>query len=183
MKRSYHLCVILFLQLLIGCHSNDLSRDKALALIKKEFPYPTVKGYYLFLGDPATTPKVTAASLDTSYYTIVVRKVPFSHENLIVLTDKSKPFLLPVEEKERADLINRVRTADEDIISVTGIKMLADGKKAIVDYTTQYKNLTPFSVLDKSLIAGKDNDQKAYFSLYDDGWRLEKKPGLDFMGE
>jgi hypothetical protein len=99
-------------------------------------------------------------------------------------TDKAKPFLLPVEEKDKADHIAKVRAAEEDIIAVNGIKMLGQGKKAIVEYTTQYKDLTPFAAMDKDkLIGGKENSRKAYFSRFDDGWRLEKKPGLAFMAE
>jgi len=49
-----------------------------------------------------------------------------------------------------------------------------DGKSAVAEYTTNYKNITPFSSLVNTDFSKEDTHQ-VYFALYDDGWRLEKK--------
>jgi hypothetical protein len=62
---------------------------------------------------------------------ITVDKTPsFKIHPIITLTDKAKPFLLPLGEKDKADHIVRVRAAEEDIIAITGIKMLGQNKKS-----------------------------------------------------
>jgi len=184
MKKTSFLAAAFFLSLLIGCSSKTLSRENALELIKKQYPYPAVQVYSIFTADPAFSQKIIDAGLANEGLINVDKTPSFKIHPIITFTDKAKPFLLPVEEKDKADHIARVRAAEEDIIAVTGIKMLGQGKKAIVEYTTQYKDLTPFAAIDKDqLVGGKTNSKKAYFSLFDDGWRLEKKPGLDFMTE
>jgi hypothetical protein len=55
---------------------------------------------------------------------------------------------------------------------VTGIKTGSSGKEATVDYTTTYKNITPFSVL-VPIDFKKQSTRHANFTLYDNGWRLE----------
>jgi len=64
--------------------------------------------------------------------------------------------------------------AEEQIKEVTSIKMMDDGKSAVAEYTTNYKNITPFSSLVNTDFSKEDTHQ-VYFALYDDGWRLEKK--------
>lgn len=184
MKPSFSLAIAASFLLLSGCNSQNLTREKALELITKQYPYPSVKGYYIFTDDPASSQAVIDAGMAANGYITVDKKLSLKRHPIITFTDKAKPFLLPVEEKEKADFIQRLRIAQEDIIDVTGIRLLGQGKKAIVEYTTQYKDLTPFAVLEKDkLITGKVNNRKAYLSLYDDGWRVEKNPGLDFMAE
>lgn len=56
---------------------------------------------------------------------------------------------------------------------VTGIKLIGEGKRAMVEYTINYEDVTPFSALIKTNFNGVST-YTAYFSLYDDGWRLEK---------
>jgi hypothetical protein len=49
-----------------------------------------------------------------------------------------------------------------------------DGKRAVAENTTGYKNLTPVATLNKERLNGKTT-HKAYFALGDKGWRLEKR--------
>ncbi|MBB6498957.1 hypothetical protein [Pedobacter cryoconitis] len=58
--------------------------------------------------------------------------------------------------------------------------MLNGNKSAIAEYTIKYKNITHFVELIPRKLNQLDTI-KAYFSLFDDGWRIEKKPGLEFM--
>lgn len=184
MKIQHSSILALTFVALFGCSSNELSREKAFALIQKEHPYPNPTGYYLFTADPPVAQKVLAVGLEDKGYVIVQRKQRWQDmgKPLIHFTEKSRTFFLPSAEQDKDSTVQRVRTGQENIIAITGIKLLAKGKKAIVEYTTQIGNLTPFSVLG-DLHANQVKTQKAYFSLYDDGWRIEKKPDMDFWIE
>lgn len=63
---------------------------------------------------------------------------------------------------------------------MTNIRKNGSGNKAVVDYSTAYKNVTPFAKL-TTIDFNKTKNNKAYFALGDEGWKLEKKPDIDFM--
>ncbi len=77
-------------------------------------------------------------------------------------------------ERDKSINVQKVKLAEEELKEVTGIKMMDDNKSAVAEYTTTYKNVTPFSSLVNTDFSKEDTHQ-AYFALYDDGWRLEKK--------
>ena len=52
---------------------------------------------------------------------------------------------------------------------------MEDGKQAVAEYTTAYKNVSGFSALTHINFNKPAATHKANFALYDDGWRLEKK--------
>jgi len=66
---------------------------------------------------------------------------------IIQLTDKAQPYLLTTPEKDKSINIQKVKLAEEQLKQVTGIKTMDDGKSAVAEYTTTYKNVTPFSSL------------------------------------
>ncbi len=184
MKLTVFQLLAVFAIALSSCSSSELSRPNALELIKKEYKYPITTDWAIFTGDPAHAKKLLDAGLEQEGYVVVQRtqKMKDTGKPWISFTDKATQFLLPIKEEDKKYAIQKVRTGEEDIIAITGIKMLSKGRKAVVEYTTQYEQLTPFAVL-AHLQANKPNTRTAYFSLYDDGWRVERKPGLDFMGE
>jgi hypothetical protein len=47
-------------------------------------------------------------------------------------------------------------------------------KNAVAEYTTSYKNVNDFAPLVNKDYK-KQETKKAYFVLYDDGWKLEKR--------
>jgi hypothetical protein len=98
----------------------------------------------------------------------------------IAFTAKSQPFLLETSEKDKARLIQKVKLADVEVVEVTNIRTNGSGNKAVIDYSTAYKNGTPFAKL-TTIDFNKQETNKAYFALGDQGWRLEDKPDLDFM--
>lgn len=93
---------------------------------------------------------------------------------IIQLSGKAQPYLLPTPEKDKSINVQKVKLAEEELNEVTGIKMMDDGKTAVAEYTTSYKNVTPFSALVNTDFKKEDTHQ-ANFALYDDGWRLERK--------
>ena len=164
--------------LLTAC-SNDiknLGREEALNLLKQQTEYPKVVDYDLFCGDPAFVRKVLDAGLETQGLLTVQRTQKLSDvgKPIIQLTDKAQPYLLPTPEKDKSINVQKVKLAEEQLKEVTGIKMTDNGKSAVVEYTTTYKNVTPFSSL-VNIDFSKEDTHQAYFALYDDGWRLEKK--------
>lgn len=155
--------------------SQDLSREEALILIKQEEGYPMVIDYDIFCGDPEFAKNVLDAGLEAQGLVIVQRTQKLSEVGnpLIRFSEKAQPYLLPTSEEDKSVKIQKVKLAEEELQEVTGIKMLNDNKSAIAEYTTSYINVTPFSALAQTDFNEKVN-HTALFSLYDDGWRLEK---------
>lgn len=178
MKKVLYL--ILVTVFVTSCSSNKFTREKAAELIKKN--YPQVSDWDIYCGDPQFAKKVLDTDLEKDGYLTVKRTQKFSEigQPWIIFMDKAKPYFLTTPPEDKKSEIQKVKVADIEFREVTGMKLLADNKKAIVEYTALYKNITPFAILSK-VDDKKELRRTAYFSLYDDGWREEKKPDLDFM--
>lgn len=176
-----NLFLILVCTVFVGCSSKELGREKAFELIQKNKEYPKIYDEDVFAGDPEHAQKIMTTNLEQNGYVTLNRKrTLFDDRPIIVFTEKSKPFLLETPTKDREHQVQKVKVADVILGEITGIKMLNENKSAIAEYTIHYKNVTPFV----ALVRGKLNHTdtvKAYFSLFDDGWRMEKKPGPEFM--
>ena len=174
MKKIMNLfmAVVLF----AACSSDKLDRDKALQLIQEKKLYPKVISYNVFTADPVYARRMLDAGLESSGLLTVQRtqKLMDAGKPLITFTDKAKPYLLPPSEENRKDNIQLIKIADEELEDIIGVQLLDGEKHAVVEYKTSYKNITPFSPLSK-LKLNEKNSHKAYFSLYDDGWRLVTK--------
>jgi len=185
--KPFHAGILcLFITIYASCSSSGLSREKAFAIIQKEMGYPKVSDWEIFTGDPKHAQKFLEAGLEQQGYGVVrkTERLMDMGKPYITLTEKSKEFWLPTKEEDKKYAIQLVRIAEETLVAVTGVKMLSSGKKAIVEYTTEFKKVTPFAaLLPVPVTPDKANANKAYFSLYDDGWRLEQKPDMDFMVE
>lgn len=67
--------------------------------------------------------------------------------------------------------IYTVKTSDWHIDEIAGIKFLSGNRQAVVNFSIMRDNLTPFGLaIYKSNLIKKF---QAYFTLYDDGWRVE----------
>lgn len=178
-KLSIHL--IIFSSLIVSCHPKEISREEALRLIHQEKSYPSVVDYDIYCSDPKYGRKVLDAGLEAAGLVTVLhtQKLADVGKPMVTFTTKAQPFLLLTSEKDKAVHIQKVKLADEEILGVVSITN-GTGNKAIVEYTTQYKNVTPFSTL-TSVDFNKDKTHKAYFTLNDQGWKLQKKPDVDFM--
>ena len=172
MKNTLNLLIAL---LLFGsCSSNDLDREKAFKLLQEEKTYPKVIDEEIYTGDPTHAKKVLDAGLEESGFVTIqrTRKIMDIGKPIISFTDKAKPYVLPQTSEDKKSAVWRVKIADEVLEEITGVQMLEGGKKATVEYRTAYKNITPFSKLIKYSLIEK-NSQKARFSFYDDGWRID----------
>lgn len=165
--------------LMFSCSSNELTREQAFEMIKSN--YPKTRDIDIYIADPGFAKRLIDAGLEEEGYVTVQRtqKLADIGEPLVQFTEKSQAFLLP-DETGSTSSIKKALLVEEDILEVTGIKMLQDNTKAIVEYTTKYTRTSPYIALTK-IDPEKTVTRKAYFSLYDDGWRIEEKPGVDFV--
>ena len=168
----YTACLII-----AACSSNEeLSREEALRLIQQDKQYPKVIDYDIYRSDPQFARAVLDAGLEKEGLVTVQRthKLADIGEPLIEFTDKAKPYMLPTSDEDRKMDIQKVKIADEELVEVTGIQTMGDGKQATAEYTTAYKNISDFSALTKTNFS-QTATYKAYFMLYDNGWRLQKE--------
>ena len=174
MKKIMNLfmAIILF----AACSSDKLDRDKALQLIQEKKLYPKIISYNVFIADAVYARRMLDAGLESSGLLTVQRtqKLMDAGKPLITFTDKAKPYLLPQTDEDKEDKIQLVKIADEVLEEVTGVQILEGDKRAIVEYKTSIKNVSPFSPLSK-LKLDEVRVRKVKFELYDDGWRLEEK--------
>jgi len=165
--------------LLSACSSNKLTRDKALSLIQKN--YPDTLDWEIFCGDPTWVKKIEKTTLVKDGFIEINQNRKQILDPYLIIKDKSKPYFLPTPPEDVEHKIQRVKVYETIPDKVTGIKMLTNNKKAIVKYTVEHKNVTPFIALTR-IDLSKQDERTAYFSLYDDGWKIEDKPDIDFIG-
>lgn len=173
---------IIAMLFITSCSSNTFTREKAKQMIEAEKMFPKPYTYNIFCGDPKHGLQAIDAGLETAGYVNVLKTKKYGDADKpwITFTDKSTPYLLPTPEKDKTYKIQLVKIADEEFVEITGLRLGQSKKTAMVEYTTVYKNISPFSVLiEKDL--KETNQRKAYFALYDDGWRYVKKPGPEFI--
>ncbi len=169
--------VLLSAFLVSGCNSKEeLSREKAFSLINEAMKFPRVIDYDVYSSDPEFAKMAIDKGLEKEGLVIVQRtqKLGDVGKPLVEFTSKAQPYLQPTSKKDKAIHVQKVKLADEDLVGVTGIKITEDGKQAVAEYTTAYKNVSGFSAL-TDVNFNKTAIHKANFTLYDDGWRLEKK--------
>ncbi|PZR22456.1 MAG: hypothetical protein DI535_26175 [Citrobacter freundii] len=173
---------IIAMFLFTSCSSNNFTREKAQKIIEAEKMYPSIFDYSIFCNDVPEAFKAVDAGLERDGYVNVIKTKKFNEAGKpwITFTDKATPYLLPTPEKDKPFQIQLVKIADEEFVEITGLRLGQAKKTAMVEYTTVYKNISPFVVFLKKELKEKNN-RKAYFALYDDGWRIVKKPGPEFI--
>ncbi|MGH2642971.1 MAG: hypothetical protein ACRDE2_03405, partial [Chitinophagaceae bacterium] len=156
--------------------------NKAFRIIEEAKLYPRLVDYDIFCADPSHARKILEVGLEEKGVQSVDRtqKLKDIGNPLIHFTEKAAPYLLPTSEEDRISKIQKVKLADEILDKITGIKTTHNGKSAVVEYTTICENISPFAVLLKRDLH-QPQKNKIYMSLYDDGWRIEKKPGFEFL--
>lgn len=159
-----------------GCSQEELSKAEALQTIKQKEAFPKPLDYAIYCSDPQFAKKLINAGLENKGLVTVqqTQKLDNAGEPLIRFTEKARTYLLSTPAAEKALDVQMVKIADEDIEEITGIKAEDDGKSALVEYTTIYKNATPFSALMPADFTGKRMTRHARFSLTENGWELIK---------
>lgn len=165
----------IFLIIIAGCKSKELSREEAFRLIQQKQQYPKVIDFDIYCSDPKYAKKAVDVGLEVQGMVTIqhIQKLADVGNPLIKFTPKAQAYLLPTPSKDKAIDVQKVKIADADLAEVTGIKTENDGKNAVAEFTVTYKNITPFSAL-TTINFNKKSTHTVLFSLYDDGWRLDK---------
>ena len=171
MRTSYKFLALMLFSCM-GCADKKLSKEDAIGIIKTD--YPRVVDTYIYAGDPKYAVMLQEAGLDTDGY-VIIKKTKKLRDTTgwIIFTEKSKPFLLETEEKDKKNLIQRVRTATENVTDITGIEQSEDGNSAVVTYQTMFIEITPFAKVVKLKEGVKT--LKAYLVRDANGWHWEKR--------
>jgi hypothetical protein len=118
--------------------------------------------------------KYLMQDLDQQVVTVQrTQKLADAGKPLITFNAKAQTLLISTPEKDKAVHVKKVKLAEEDLVEVTNIRTNGQGNKAVVDYTTAFKNVTPFVKLTTDDFTVKKTN-KARFALVDEGWKLEK---------
>lgn len=92
--------MLLVLFAFTGCSDTKLSKEEAMGVLKKE--YPRVIDTYIYGGDPKYAIILQDAGLDKEGYVIIKKTKKLGDTTgWITFTEKSKPFLLETEEKDK----------------------------------------------------------------------------------
>ena len=161
--------------ILSGCSTKELKKEEALQLINKELNYPRVVDYYIFCSDPEHAKSLLDAGLEINGMVTVqkTQKLKDTGKPLVQFTEKAKPYLLPTQDKDKALDVQKVKIADEEVIDLS-ITQDGENKNTVwVEYTSVYKNITPFSVLMKRNL-NEPVRHRVKFSLSANGWILQK---------
>lgn len=162
------------LLLLAACSKPTLTKDQAANIIREAKGYPRISEYDVNTVDPVSARRLLDAGLENEGMVTIdkTQKLKDIGNPIVHFTDKAKPYLLRIDPKYPKTQV--VKVAEADLGEVTGIKVLEDKKSATVEYTVVRKNLTPFAkLLDKDM--AHSDTLRAELSLFDTGWKLDKK--------
>ncbi len=157
---------------------NNLDKQIAFDVIKKDLGYPRVLDYDIYCSDPEYARKIQETGLEKGGLVSVsqTQKLSEAGNALIQFSPKAQTYLLLTPEKDKALGIQKVRLADEDIAEITSINDDKNSNNKLVEYTTTYKNVTPFSALiNQDFTTAKNH--KVYLSIHDGNWQVEKTNG------
>lgn len=161
---------------LTSCGSKQLGKKDVAVILQEEKAYPKVVEYRIFAGNTETASELHQAGLDQQGYVTV--QLEHTEDDigkpLITFTDKATPYLLETSDLQKSIDAQNVKLADEYFRDVTDITTNAKGDRAEVEFTTSYKNVTPFMALSRE---SKDSVQNriTYFKLKDNRWTWEGK--------
>jgi len=159
-----------------SCSSKQLGKKDVAAILQQEKVYPKVVEYRIFAGNNETAGELQQAGLDKQGY--VTLQLEHTENDigkpLINFTDKAGPYLLATSDLQKSVDAQNVKLADEYFRDVTDITTNAKGDRAEVEFTTSYRNITPFMVLSRE---SKDSIQSrmTYFKLTGNRWVWEGK--------
>ncbi len=164
---------------LIFCSCNNapaLKETEALQIINSELKYPRVVDYEIYRSDPAHAKKLLDAGLETSGMVVIqkTQKLKDIGSPLITFTEAASRSLIPVNDKEKGLDIQKVKIADEIVTDVKASASGEDKNSMIVNYTTAYKNITPFAVL-MTRNLNEPVKHTVTFILQGDKWVLQKR--------
>lgn len=181
------LAVIMLCSVMAGCGSGDLSKRKATAEIKAviELPeYEEVELQKVYFEEPVKASCRECRSYESKSEELeawreegLIRLETEEHItgrynditqilHHVILTEVGADYLI----REEGDTYF-MRSHSLAFEEVTGIITNHEEKSAKVDFTISSRDATPFASSDSRVPV----EMKAYFTNYDDGWRLDKQ--------
>ncbi len=190
--------IFFLIGIMLGASScqNHLDREDAKRMIARNKNYPVTQSYEItksfvenmhttgpgvsiVLGEDKFKPQKSAILQFVSVGLLKLNKVPRSEKSSsflgttirtwttvkVTLTKSGDKYLI----RENSNSF-WIKLWETDIYEITGIREMDNNKTEMVNYTISNKNVTPFGAIfnDKNNIT----QQSTYFSLYDDGWRI-----------
>lgn len=168
------LAILISILVLASCSSNvKLDTETALLVLREQSIYPKSLNEDIYIADPADARRLLDAGLESEGLITVqrIQKLIEVGEPIISFTEKAEPYLLARD----GDKIQQIKIADEEIDQVTSVQMIEGEGRAVVEYTTTFKNISPFSKLSK-LELDEGRVHEADFVLDDGGWKIETLP-------
>lgn len=197
-KVNYYLLLIMLPALLASCGGKP-SHEELQEMIVKGEQYPRQRDITLDIANVYHAAQIKRAKLDEGGYAkanIALNVNDNADMKRIEFTQKAKPFLIGgVEQKKEKSssalggtylaLNQKVATYKVDFNKILAVRFNKDENKAIVKYEAVYRDLTPFANVgnkdEETLKEGEVFKKEAYFIKYEDGWKYEKNPALDFL--
>lgn len=144
-----------------------------MQLITTQLKYPKVMDYDIYCSDPAHAKKLLDAGVEANGLVTIqkIQKLKDMGNPLIGFTDKAKPYFLSTPDKDKKIDIKKVKIADEVITDITIIA--TEGQYITVEYTSGYKNITPFAALLKTDFK-ESKKHTVHFTSSDKGWVLHQ---------
>ncbi|RUT68505.1 hypothetical protein D0817_20465 [Flavobacterium cupreum] len=178
-KLSYILTIVILI--ITSCQPKKLDEKLAATLILEKNHYPAIVDHDIFCGDPAHANTIFKSGLVEKGFVKVLQTRKFGDTTSFVsFTSAAKPYLLPTPTSDKISKIQRVKVADEVFGSITAIRIMSSGNKAIVEYITIRKKNIFAAAIKNGL---KDTlTHEVYFIRNEDGWKLlDKKSEIEFL--
>lgn len=151
----------------------ELKQEEAAQLIRMELHYPKVIDYDIYCSDPTHAKKLLDAGLEENGIATIqkTQKLKDIGNTLITFTDRAKPYFLSTPDKDKKLDIQKVKIADEVITQVKILETV--NQKTTVEFTSSYKNITPFALLLKTNFK-ESKKHTVHFVSSDKGWELQQ---------
>ena len=178
-KLTYILTIVILI--ITSCQPKKLDEKLATTLILEKKHYPSIVEHDIFCGDPAHAYTIFKSGLVEKGFVKVLQLKKFGDTTSYVsFTPVAKPYLLPTTASDKISKIQRVKVADEEFGSITAIRIMSSGNKAVVEYITIRRKNVFAAAIRNGL---KDTlNHEVYFIRIDDGWQLlDKKSEIEFL--
>ncbi|PWG78479.1 hypothetical protein [Pararcticibacter amylolyticus] len=175
MKKWILSALVIFL--IQSCTQKKLDKEQALQVLKESKIYPRTLDVEIITTDPNQAARLINTDLEKAEFITIKEAVSLGDmgQQQIILNDKAAPYLIPVTAEEKSRGVQRVKVAEEDISSITDIRLSDNKKEATVEYTTVFKNITPFSSACMDDLK-KEKKHEAGFVLESGKWKLHQAP-------
>lgn len=164
LERMQRILIILLSVLFSLSCRNNTDHEMFMSLLQKEMRFPKIVELDLFCNDLNYTKNLVLNDLESEGWINIEKKRKQGNIDspLITFTDKAIPFLLPRSEIERTIGIQKIRIAEENLDEIINIQFDIESNSTVIEYTTVYRNITPFA----SLLNLKEKDKKTKSSRF-----------------